>query len=500
VDHAAVRGSVWLIVTGLVTRVIGMVGTLVLTHLMLPASYGEVSAAVVVSQTANIIANVGVGIYVIAHPQAGQKELFHAAVLHIGLGLVLFLPALAMSDSLSTLVPSLHHYLPGLLVMVMFERINLLPERLLVRQMRFGVLSLQRAGGELVFTAVLLATAAAGMDGTSVVIANLARSGGRLPVLLALAGWRQWLTPCRLQKEIFARILRFGLPISAGQILLFGQRRWDNLVVMWLHGAAALGAYNLAYNLADLPAVQVGEQITDALQASIANSPAEDQRLQLLRWLSMLAIVMTPMAVGLGAVAPTVTELFINESWAAVAPMLMWLSIISFPRPLSGMVTAYLQVRHQKRAFLALELFTVLALLGSLLTLGRLGPVEACMAVGAAFFMRLGAAAVLLRKIDGLPLGQFFRPQIAPIVAAAAMAAVVTVVRLALEQAGTPGGVRLAAEVIVGVPTYVLALRLLARSAWRDFIALLRQSFGRRFGGDGALSATSAVEVPPATP
>ena len=71
---------------------------------------------------------------------------------------------------------------------------------------------------------------------------------------------------------------RFGAPVSLGQTINFAIRRWDNLVVSSLHGPAAVGAYNLAYNLADIPAVQIGEQVTEALQVGFTKDRAADPR------------------------------------------------------------------------------------------------------------------------------------------------------------------------------------------------------------------------------
>ena len=121
-------------------------------------------------------------------------------------------------------------------------------------------------------------------------------------------------------------------------------------------------------------------------------APIGTRSRRLLRSLGILALVMTPLAVGLGAVAPTLTALLLDRRWTEVGPMLVWLSVISFPRPLSGAVASYMQVRHRRRAYLALELFTLLTLLATLLTLGRLSPVAACVAVGATFVLRLFAA------------------------------------------------------------------------------------------------------------
>ena len=48
-DHAVVRGGLWLVAAGLVGRVMTVIGTVMITHLIAPGDYGEVSVAVVVA-------------------------------------------------------------------------------------------------------------------------------------------------------------------------------------------------------------------------------------------------------------------------------------------------------------------------------------------------------------------------------------------------------------------------------------------------------------------
>ena len=476
-DHAVVRGGLWLVAAGLIGRVMTVIGTVKITHLIAPAEYGEVSVAVVVAFTTHALANVGTGTYVIANPDAPPEDLFLGAFLHVAIGAVLFGAMLALGRPLGAAfgAPAMSRYLPGLAFALMCERVGLVPERLLVRQMRFRASSLQRAVAEMLYTVVSVGTALAGMGGMAIVAGNVARSGGRLPIVFSLVGWREWLRPVRLRWPAIRRFVRFGAPISLGQIVSFAIRRWDNLVVSRLHGTAAVGAYNLAYNLADIPAVQIGEQVTEALQVGFTKDRANEPRQQLLQSLSVLAFVMTPLAVGLGTLAPTLTSVFLDRRWAEVGPMLMWLSVISFPRPLSGVVGAYMQVRQRRRAFLAMELFTLVTLLGSLLTLGRLSPIAACIAVGLTFILRLVATGVLLWKLDNVPLLSFFRPQVPPLAAAFVMAAAVTAVRLGLRHAGVPGALSLVAQFATGVVAYAVAAWIIAPKSSREFLSLIRQ-------------------------
>jgi lipopolysaccharide exporter len=482
IGEKVVRGSLLLIVMGILSRALGVVGTLVLTHLLAPDAYGEVSDATVVAFTINMVANVGVGVYVIAHPQSTREELFHATLMHVALGVLLLAPLPLVGPALGRALgaPTMYRYLPGLMLTVLLERFITIPDRILVREMRFGTVSVQRAAGEILYTLVSVGGAAFGLGAMAVVAGNVARSGSRVLLLFRVVEWRQWLSPCRLRWETCRRIVRFGIPISVGNILGFALRRWDNLVVSRLHGASAVGAYNLAYNLADIPAVQVGEQITDALQVTFTGDTERDPLGRLLRSLGVLALVMTPLAVGLGAVAPTLTALLLDRRWTEVGPMLVWLSVISFPRPLSGAVASYMQVRHRRRAYLALELFTLVTLLATLLTLGRLSPVFACIAVGATFVLRLFAAGLLLRWIDGVSLWSFFSPQLPPLVAAAVMAAAVTGTRMALARVGAPNVASLVVQVAAGAVTYAAAAFVVARRTSREVLNLVRGVMARR--------------------
>src|SRR6202035_2399049 len=53
IERRAARGGAWDMAAGVGTRVVGLVGTLVLTRFIAPADYGEVSAAAVCVLSAN---------------------------------------------------------------------------------------------------------------------------------------------------------------------------------------------------------------------------------------------------------------------------------------------------------------------------------------------------------------------------------------------------------------------------------------------------------------
>src|SRR5262249_38749906 len=158
---------------------------------------------------------------------------------------------------------------------------------------------LTRTAGEIVYSATSVALAVAGWGAMAIVIANVARSAVRCAVYAIAADRREWLTPAPLQGAVVRDLLRFGVPLWIGASSGFASRRVDNLLFTIFFGDAAAGMYNIAYNLADIPAVTVGEQIGDVLLPSFAKMEPAKRGDALVRSTALLGLIMFPLAVGL---------------------------------------------------------------------------------------------------------------------------------------------------------------------------------------------------------
>jgi lipopolysaccharide exporter len=395
---------------------------------------------------------------------------------------VAFAIILLLGHNLAPLVgaPTLVQYLPGMVLALFIDRIAFVPDRVLVRRMDFGSLAVIRGGAEIVYTVVSLSLAVLGWGGMAIVVANLVRSGGRFAAMAARVSWRDWIEPHRLNGRILRDMASFGAIFYLGSFAVFASRRWDNLAVSYLFGPAIMGAYSLAYNLADVPAVQVGEQVSDVLQAAFARARAGDRKAAMLRSLPLLAMIMVPMAVGLGMIAPTLAHVFFDNRWAEVGPMLLVLAVISFPRPITGVVLGYLQVRLKPRLAAMIEVATFALLMGLLFTIGRQGPLWACAAVGLAFMARLPLVAFVLHRIDQIPISRFLMPLIPPVLCALPLAAAVLGARAALGPFGVMHPkVSLAVEMVAGAVGYIAAIFLFARKLVNEFLSLLHGGFKR---------------------
>jgi lipopolysaccharide exporter len=478
----AVLGAIWSIVSSIGSMVVGLVSTVVLTNLLAPDVVGEVMVALVIVQTAGILSSTGVGHYLVSNPKAGADVAFHATVFHNGLGLLAIGLVLAGKDLIAPFsgAPGAVAYIPGLCLVVGLDRFLFIPTRLLVRNMRFGVIGVMNTGGELAYAAVAILTAWLGWGGHAIVAGNLVRTVLQLAVVFSAVRFAEWAKPHPIDGALTRKLLRFGLPLTPASILHYGAMKWDNVMMSRFFGPAVAGLYSRAYNFADIPANKIGEQIGDVLVPSFAHMEEQDDRKRaLVRSVGLMALVITPLAVGLGAVAHTLVDAIFKKEWADVAPMLVILSALSVVRPIGWLIMGYLQAQNRTRTIMVLEAVKVAALLVCIALLAMKGPLWACAGVGVGFGLHALASLWVVHRVDGMSMWTMVSPMLGPVAASFPMAAAVWGARTLLSSS-LPSPVLLLVEVAVGGLVYVPCAFVLARKTSRDLLDLLRKVRGRK--------------------
>ncbi len=262
--------------------------------------------------------------------------------------------------------------------------------------------------------------------------------------------------------------------MSLGTTLYIISMKWDNLVIAKLFGTGIAGEYNLARNLADLPAAHVGEQIGDVLTPSFARMDDDASRKRALsRAGGLLALVVFPMAIGLGAVGPTVRDTFLNEKWVMVGSMLAVLSMLSVVRPIGWLAGSYLYARKYPRTIMLLEVLKASSILSFVLLLGQFGALWACAGVGVAFGIHALGTIVAVRHHDGVPMSDLLTPLARPLIACVPMLLAVLAARSAVAGTGMSAGWRLVVEVVTGAVVYTVAALIVAGPHTRDAQSLV---------------------------
>jgi PST family polysaccharide transporter len=270
-------------------------------------------------------------------------------------------------------------------------------------------------------------------------------------------------------------MLRFGVPLGVQGVAHAGSRYWDNLTVSHFFGPGATGAYNMAYNIADVPAVQVGEQIALVLLPSMAQLPRDRRADALERATRLLSLVIFPLAIGLGLVAePLIAWVLPANAWQDVAPLLAVLACLSVFRPITWVLSAYMEAEQKTNRLMFLELAKVAMLVGGIAALSRFGLHVAASAVGITFGASAIAGVALVAR-EGPSPRRLLVGFLQPLAACAVMAAVVWLIDRSLSQALPV--IRVLTEVAAGALAYVGAALVICHDASRELLGLVSQSF-----------------------
>ena len=465
----------WNIATGLGSRAIGLIGTLVLARFIAPAEYGEVSAATITIMTAGYLTNLQFGQYII---MKGYKEpgiAFHAAVCHVSLGWAAIIVAFMGRDFLGPWLgsPAMGRFMGGFALASAMDLVSIVPEKTLARDLRFRSIALTKGVGELLHTVVslLLVTTLGGM---ALVAGAIGRSALIMTVFLIKSD-RVWMRPVPWSWRTIREMLKYSSPLALANMTDFATSRWDNLLIGKFHGSGAMGAYNLAYNLSGTSTFGVAEHIADVLFPSFARLEARQRGQALVRALSAMAFIVFPLGLGFGVVSSKVVGVAFNAEWAIIAPMLAVLSLYAAISPPAWTFRAFYKAQGRTSFVMIAGMVRLTLMLAGIATVGRLGPLWACAAVDVAFVAHFvlmwsglrGSYPQLMWPTARAVLQAF--ASCAPMIAAVLLTQWVERLFVPLPPAGA-----LCLEIPVGVLGFVAGAALFARATALDLIGLAR--------------------------
>jgi PST family polysaccharide transporter len=481
------RGALWTILTSIGGRSIGVIGTLAMTRFLHPEQIGEVSNATIIAISANLISVWGFGQYAVVKGRGNETRevTWHATVAYMVVGAVALGLAALFGGRLMPFLgaPAATDYVAPMALAFYIRRLGAVPERVLARRLYFRPASIASVVGEMVYTATALALAGAGYGGWSIVIANIVQSTIVVAILIRAVGIMDWPTPTRLRWARFRDMLQFGLPLGIQNFAHGASRHWDNLTISYFFGTGTLGAYNMAYNLADIPATQVGEQVSMVLMPSMAELPAERRPAALERATALLSLVIFPLAVGLGLIAyPLIDLLLPSNDWQLVAPLLVVLSCLSVFRPIMWVLSAYLEAESKTGRLMFLELAKIVLLIGGIAALQQFGVRVASATVGLSFGVTAIAGIAIVARRDpktgrpGPSPRRLLVVFLQPLAACAVMGVVVKGLHKGLLAADvTQPALLLGVMIVAGAVSYAAAALVICRGTARDLLGIIRK-------------------------
>jgi lipopolysaccharide exporter len=315
IGRRAAGGGIWVlggtVAGGLATTVV----MLILAGLLTPAEFGAVAIAVVILEAATIGLSPGLGQAVQSIRQSREVEATALAIaLLAGSGVALVLAPLVPALVRLFGVPEAAPLAAAILIALPPRRWNEVRLAQFERQLEFRVPNLVVGLAALMAGAVAVVAAVVGM-GAWALLVQVVGTEVLTAVGLTVTG------PRPVRPEFHHRaakdLWRFSRQLLGSSLAVFGYTNVDDVFVARIGGAGALGAYSLAYRIANLAVLVVTRPVQRVLLPVLrrlieAGNPVSRPYLSSVRALTWMSAAL---AVTIAVLGPAVLEVVYDGRW-----------------------------------------------------------------------------------------------------------------------------------------------------------------------------------------
>ncbi|HEY7739901.1 MAG TPA: lipopolysaccharide biosynthesis protein [Steroidobacteraceae bacterium] len=487
------RAAVWAIGMRVGERVLGIVSTLILARLLVPADYGLVAMATVVIAFMETLTASGVDTVLISKARVDRADYNTAWTINVMLGAALFVVIVALSWPAAAYfrTPELAPVLALLSLTPLlygFENIGTIDFR---RNLQFNRDVAFVLGKKVISLVTTVPLALLWRNHWALVAGLLSMRLGGVVLSFVMSPYRP-----RFSLERFREFFHFSKWLALYNFLVFLRLRLTDFLTGRLHGPGALGVFTMANELASMPSTELVMPVNRALFPGYSKMAEDLPRLGwgFVRAVGLVSLLAIPASVGLAVVADDAVPLLLGSSWLATVPVIQLLAIAGVSTALQISCWSVFMATQRFRFLVYLNLFHLAVMVPAMFVfVPPQGAVGAALAHLTACIASLPVGFAMVRMVTGVPIAALAGAVWRPALAAVAMYLVVETVRPGALGADSPPLALLAGlgeAVAVGAAAYAGAIALLwlacgrPQSAEREALDYLRGRLRRLAGRD----------------
>ena len=332
-----VRGGMWVFGLRITSRGLGFIRTIILARLLAPSDFGLLGIAMLAISTLETFSQTGFQAALIQKKENVESYLDTAWTVSAIRGVILFLilflsaPVVAkfFNSSQATLVIkviAISTLLSG------FRNIGIL---FFQKELEFNKQFIYELSATLVDVTIAITLAFMLRNVWALVWGGLAANFVRLFMSYILHPYRP---RARLDKREFKELFGFGRWVLGSSILVFLVTQGDDIFVGKMLGVTALGFYQMAYLISNLPATEITHVISQVTFPAYSKLQYDLQRLRAayLDTLQLTAFISIPIAGGIFILAPEFTEIFLGAKWMPMVPAIQVLVFAGMIRSIAA--------------------------------------------------------------------------------------------------------------------------------------------------------------------
>jgi PST family polysaccharide transporter len=364
--------------------------TVVLARLLSPTDYGLQSMVITLTSFFSLFKDAGLSVATVQRENLTRDQISTLFWINIALGALLTVIVAAGGPFLAAFYkePRLVWLTMASASMFFFNSLSVQHRALLDRAMRFGTsVKIDMLCGS-VAAVIAISMAAKGFGYWALICQTIS-----LPIVGTAAVWiaMPWMPGRPRWTPELRSMARFGGTVTLNSVVVYIAYNTEKVLLGRYWGAAPLGIYGRAYQLATLPIQQLIASVHNVAFSVLSRMQNEAQRLEraYLKSLSVVVALTIPVVMSSALFANEVILIVLGPKWLAAAPVLRLLSptvlVFALINPFSWFMRATGRVgRSLKIAFLICPA-VILGILAGL----RYGPPGVALGYSAAMVLLL---------------------------------------------------------------------------------------------------------------
>jgi O-antigen/teichoic acid export membrane protein len=455
-------GLRWVVASSAILQITRAVVAIVLARMLSPSDYGIAVLVLVFASLVLVFSDLALGAAVVQREVLTDDDRSTAFWVSVGAGLVFMSAGLALAGPIANLYgqPAVEPLCRVLSLSFLISSLQVIPEALMLREMRFRALELRMMTATLVGGAIAIAIAASGGGAWAIIGQQVTTVAVSASLLLALSKWRPAL---RFSAESARSMGTFSAYMVGHRLLFYLHRNADNFIIGRFVGTAALGAYAVAYNVMLAPFSKLGDPLQRVMWPTLTRMQNEPERIAA-NWLRvnrLLAMVTIPSLIGLVVVAPDFIALVLGDRWKAAVPLVQVLAWVGMLQALQGLNIDILMARNRTATIFRYSVFFTIAHIAAFVIGVHWGVLGVAIAYAISSTVVEPVLTVLTSRSIEMSPWRFVRNLLPIFIAGLIMGVVVAGARDVLLHAGVELLPRFAISVALGSAVFVLLC------AWR---------------------------------
>jgi len=332
-----VRGGFWVFALRIVDRLFRLARTIVLARLLAPKDFGLFGIALLAMSALETFSQTGFQQALIQTKRDIRPYLDTAWTVQAIRGAVLASILFGIAPYVAVFFgePAAAALLRVLGLSMLFQGFANIGVIYFQKELEFHKQFVYQLSGTLVDVVVAITAALLLRNAWALIFGLLAGNFTRMVVSYPIHPYRPGL---RLEGEKAKELYSFGRWVLGSSIVIFLLTQGDDALVGRVLGTTALGFYQMAYLISNLPATEITHVISQVTFPAYAKIQDRTEVLKTvyLRVLRTTTLVSLPLGVVIAVAARDLVDVFLGQKWLPMVPVLQVLSIFGILRSVNA--------------------------------------------------------------------------------------------------------------------------------------------------------------------